>query len=128
MDPRHCRFTKTHEWVRLDDDVATVGISEFAVRELTDLVYIELPQPGRRVEQGEQFGEIESVKAVSDLYAPLAGEVIEVNTRLADDLGLLSSDPYGAGWIARIRAADPRAADRLLDYAAYEAHCAAGGH
>ncbi len=128
MDPRNCRFTKTHEWVRLDGDVATVGISEFAVRELTDLVYIELPRPGTRVEQGQQFGEIESVKAVSDLYAPVAGEVIEVNTRLADDLGLLSSDPYGAGWIASIRVTDPRAADSLLDYAAYEAHCATGGH
>jgi glycine cleavage system H protein len=128
MDPRTCRFTKTHEWVHLDGDVATVGISEFAVRELTDLVYIELPRKGARVEPGDQFGEIESVKAVSDLYAPVAGEVIEVNTRLADDLSVLSSDPYGAGWIARIRVDNPHAADGLLDYAAYEAHCAAAGH
>lgn len=128
MDPRTCRFTKTHEWVHLDGDVATVGISAFAVRELTDLVYIELPRKGARVEPGEHLGEIESVKAVSDLYAPVGGEVIEVNTRLADELGLLSSDPYGAGWIARIRVADLHAVDNLLDYAAYEAHCAAGGH
>jgi len=129
MDARSCRFTKTHEWVRLEGDVATVGISDFAVKELTDLVYIDLPKVGARVERGGRLGEVESVKAVSDLYAPVAGEVLAVNSPLADDLAALSSDPYGAGWIAKIRVADAAAAVQgLLDQGAYAAFCAAGGH
>lgn len=128
MDPRHCRFTRTHEWVHLDGDVATVGISEFAVRELTDLVYIDLPKVGARVDRGAHFGEIESVKAVSDLYAPLAGEVVAVNSALADDLGPLSADPFGSGWIARLRVDNPAAVADLLDFEAYTAFCNSGGH
>ena len=128
MDRQSCRFSKTHEWVRLQGDVATVGISDFAVKELTDLVYIELPQVGRQVTAGDTFGEVESVKAVSDLYAPVTGEVVEVNAQLPDQLGLLSSDPYGAGWIAKVRVSGAAAVDGLMDASAYEEFCAAGGH
>src|SRR5690606_5943896 len=97
------KYAKTHEWVHVDGDLATVGISDFAVKELTDLVYIDLPAVGRSVKPGETFGEVESVKAVSDLYAPVAGEVAEVNETLPDSLQLLSDDPFGEGWIAKIR-------------------------
>ncbi|MCA9052811.1 MAG: glycine cleavage system protein GcvH [Planctomycetaceae bacterium] len=128
MDPQELKFTKTHEWVHLDGDVATVGISDFAVKELTDLVYIELPKVGAQVAAGETFGEVESVKAVSDLYAPVSGEVTEVNAPLADDLSPLSDDAFGAGWVARIRVADPAAVAAMMDHAAYESFCAAGGH
>jgi len=99
VDPSTLKFARTHEWVHVDGDVATVGISDFAVTELTDLVYIELPSVGKTVQPGEMFGEVESVKAVSDLYAPVAGEVIEVNEGLPDSLQLLSEDP---GWCAYI--------------------------
>ena len=128
MDPQNLRFSKTHEWVHLDGDVATVGISDFAVKELTDLVYIELPQVGAAATAGEAFGEVESVKAVSDLYAPVSGEVIEVNESLADDLAPLSDDAFGDGWIARIRVADRSEVDGMMDDAAYEVFCASGGH
>lgn len=128
MPPSGLKFSKTHEWVRLDGQHAVIGISDFAVKELTDLVYIELPKIGTPVAVGKVFGEVESVKAVSDLYSPVAGEVIDANTRLADDLSLLSSDPYGDGWIAKIQLSDSSGIGQLMDQAQYEAFCAAGGH
>jgi glycine cleavage system H protein len=125
-------YAKTHEWICLDRQpqakVATVGISAFAVEALTDLVYIELPKVGRQVKRGEGFGEIESVKAVSDLYSPVNGEVIEVNELLTKNLGVLHDDPYGQGWIAKIRLSDDGGLDQLLDYAAYQKQCAEEGH
>ena len=127
MDPQELKFSQTHEWVHLDGDIATVGISDFAVKELTDLVYIELPRVGSQVTAGEAFGEVESVKAVSDLYAPVSGEVIEVNAALADDLAPLSEDAFGGGWIARIRVSDPATVEAMMNHAAYESFCAAGG-
>ncbi len=102
MDPATLKFAKTHEWVHLDGDVATIGITDFAVQELTDLVYIDLPDVGRKFDAGEVFGEVESVKAVSDLYAPLGGEVLEVNRSLPDNLGLLSDDAFGKGWMIKL--------------------------
>src|SRR5882757_1105662 len=103
MKPENLLFAKTHEWVAVTDEggqkVATVGLSAFAVEALTDLVFIELPKVARQVKAGESFCEVESVKAVSDVYAPVAGEVIAVNGKLADDLETLSKDPFGAGWI-----------------------------
>ena len=120
MNPEILRFTKTHEWVQLDGDIATVGISDFAVKELTDLVHIELPQPGQSVQAGETFGEVESVKAVSDLYAPVSGEVIEVNQALEDDLALLSDDTYGQGWVAKIKVTDTEAINDMMDYQTYQ--------
>src|SRR5436853_7239342 len=110
MKPENLLFAKTHEWVAVVEEggqkTATVGISAFAVEALTDLVFIELPKVGRQVKAGESFCEVESVKAVSDIYAPVTGEVIAANDKLADDLETLSRDPYGEGWIARIKVSD----------------------
>ncbi len=125
MDPRQLRFASSHEWVHLDGDAATIGISDFAVRELTDLVFIQLPDVGRQLNEGEAFGEVESVKAVSDLYAPLAGEVTAVNLKLVNDLAPLSDDAFGEGWIIRLKVADPSRIASLMDYEAYQRFCEA---
>ena len=116
------KFAKTHEWIRLDDDgLATVGISAYAVEALTDLVFMQLPEVGRAVKAGESIGEIESVKAVSDFYAPVSGEVVAVNAALPGSLETLGQDPYGAGWLVRLRPADTAELASLLDQAAYDA-------
>ena len=116
------KFAKTHEWIRPEaDGLATVGISAYAVEALTDLVFMQLPAVGKRVKAGESFGEIESVKAVSDLYAPVSGEVVAVNSTLPGQLDLLGKDPYKAGWIMKIRPDDPAEMAGLLDQAAYDA-------
>lgn len=128
MDPASLKYTKTHEWIHADGDMVTMGITDFAVKQLTDLVYIDLPEPGRTVEAGEAFGEVESVKAVSDLYAPVAGEVTEVNESLPDNLETLSEDPYGQGWLVRLKVSDPGSLEGLLDRASYEKHCASEEH
>jgi glycine cleavage system H protein len=124
MDVNSLKYTRSHEWVALEGDTATVGITDFAVHQLTDLVHVELPKLGRTVREGESFGEVESVKAVSDLYAPVDGQVAAVNDKLPDDLGLLSDDPFGEGWIVKLKVADPASLSRLLDRQGYEAHCA----
>lgn len=116
------KFAKTHEWIRPEaGGLATVGISAYAVEALTDLVFMQLPAVGRKVKAGESIGEIESVKAVSDMYAPVSGEIVEVNTALPGQLETLGKDPYGAGWIARIRPDDQAEMGGLLDQAAYDA-------
>src|SRR5688572_31162428 len=124
MKPESLLFAKTHEWVAVASEggqkIATVGLTAFAVEALTDLVFIELPKVGRQVKAGESFCEVESVKAVSDVYAPVAGEVTAVNESLPDNLETLSRDPYGNGWIARIKMSDDRALANLMDYAAYQ--------
>jgi glycine cleavage system H protein len=123
------RYAPSHEWLRPEDDgTATVGISAYAVEALTDLVFMQLPAVGRRVKAGESFGEIESVKAVSDLYAPVSGEVVAVNDALPGQLDLLGKDPYDAGWIVRIRPDDPAQINGLLDQAAYDALLAGQAH
>ncbi len=131
VKPEELRFAKTHEWVYVDaassDNVATVGISAFAVEALTDLVFMQLPEIGREVKAGESFGEIESVKAVSDLYSPVDGQIVEVNTSLPDKLETLGTDPYNGGWIVKIKLAGAVPAD-LLDYTAYQKQCAEEGH
>ena len=119
MYPDDLRYSKEHEWVRVDGPQATVGISSFAADELGDIVFVELPEVGARLTQFATFGVVESVKAVSDLYAPVSGEVTEVNDALRDQPELLNSDPFGAGWIARVTLADPSETDALLDAAAY---------
>ncbi len=129
MNPEQLRYTKTHEWVAVGEDpagakLATVGLSAFAIEALTDLVYIELPEAGRQVGAGEAMAEIESVKAVSEIYSPVKGEIIEVNSAIADNLDQLSDDPYGAGWLVKIRVADESGLEELLDYAAYQRQCA----
>ena len=115
------RFAKTHEWVRPEaGGLATIGISAYAVEALTDLVFMQLPAVGRKVKAGESFGEIESVKAVSDLYAPISGEIVEVNAALPGKLETLGKDPFGEGWVVRIKPDDPAELNGLLDRAAYD--------
>lgn len=125
--PQDLLFAETHEWVSIGSQaefrIATVGISAFAVEALTDLVFIELPKVGAHVAARQPFCEVESVKAVSDVYAPVAGEVIEVNRALADKLETLSRDPYGEGWIARIRLDESASLKELFDYDAYQKQC-----
>ncbi len=121
MLPQDLRYTKEHEWVRIEGDLATVGITDFAAEQLGDVVFVELPEVGRTVAQSAAVGVIESVKAVSDLFAPVSGDVVATNTELATKPELLNSDPYGQGWMLRIRLADRTALDGLLDAAAYEA-------
>jgi glycine cleavage system H protein len=128
MDPKTLKFTPTHEWVHLDGDVATVGISRFAVDQLTDLIMIELPKVGTRVAPGKSFGEVESVKAVSDLYAPVGGEVVEVNSAVADDVQVLAEDPYEKGWLIKVRVDDPAPVAAMLDHDAYQNKVADEAH
>ena len=128
MTPEQLLYTKTHEWVDVGTDssenkIATLGLTDFALEALTDLVFIELPEVGREVAAEESFGEIESVKAVSDLYAPVAGEIIEVNSAMVDNPDALSDDPFEAGWLVKIKIADDSALAGLLDYAAYKKQC-----
>ncbi len=128
MNPEKLRFAKTHEWVAVENDVATVGISDFAVKLLTDIVFLALPAVGKKFSPGESMGEIESVKAVSDVYAPLRGEIIEVNTELPDNLALLTDSPFDKAWIAKIRMADPSQTGLLLSYDEYKKHCENANH
>ncbi len=121
MIPADLRYTKEHEWVRVEGDVATVGITAHAADQLGDIVFVELPEPGAALAQFATFGVVESVKAVSDLFAPVGGEVVEANAALAATPEVVNSDPYGAGWMLRIRVADPAQVAALLDPAAYEA-------
>jgi glycine cleavage system H protein len=120
MVPQGLRYTKEHEWVRLEGDVATVGITDYAAHELGDVVFVELPEVGRTVAQLAPVGVIESVKAVSDLFAPVAGEVVETNPDLTSKPELLNTDPFGAGWMLRIAVSDKAQLDNLLDSAGYE--------
>jgi glycine cleavage system H protein len=133
MKPEQLLYAKTHEWVAVEPNssggkTATVGISAFAVESLTDLVFMQLPEVGRRVKAGEPMGEIESVKAVSDLYGPVSGEIVEVNKDLPNKLETLSTDPYGAGWIAKIKIDDDSSLAGLMDYKAYQKQCAEEAH
>jgi len=113
------RYTSEHEWVRLDGDIATIGITEHAQQALGDLVFVELPEPDREVEAGEAVAVVESVKAASDVYAPLAGKVVEANQAVVDDPALVNGDPEGEGWLFRLELEDTAAFDALLDAAAY---------
>jgi glycine cleavage system H protein len=120
MVPDDLRFTKEHEWVRVDGDEAVVGITQYAADQLGDIVFVELPAVGRTLEQFATFGVVESVKAVSDLFAPVAGEVTGINEALADKPELVNSEPFGDGWMVRVRLADATQVDGLLDAAGYE--------
>jgi glycine cleavage system H protein len=132
MKPENLLFAKTHEWVAITDEsgqkTATVGLSAFAVEALTDLVFIELPKVGRQVKANESFCEVESVKAVSDVYAPVTGDVTAVNEKLPDKLETLSNDPYGEGWICRIKVTDDSTLKNLMDYATYKKQCEEESH
>lgn len=128
MDLSTLRYSQSHEWVHWNGDVATVGITDFAVSELTDLVFIDLPAVGSQVQAGTSCGEIESVKAVSDLNSPLSGEIVEINETLPDSLELLSESPFEAGWMIKIAPSDPSEIESLMDRAAYEKFCADHSH
>jgi len=132
MNPTDLLYAKTHEWVSVSEEdgakVATLGISAFAVEALTDLVYIDLPAVGKTVEAEQPFCEVESVKAVSDIYSPVAGEVLAVNAALPDTLEILGEDPYSAGWIAKIKISDEAGLSNLLDHATYEKLCSEEAH
>ena len=128
MDPTTLKYSPTHEWVHLDGDVATLGISKFAVDQLTDLIVIELPKVGATLTPGKPFGEVESVKAVSDLYAPVGGEVVEVNEAVTKDVQLLAEDPYSKGWLVKVKVADASPVAGLLDHKAYQAKVADEAH
>jgi glycine cleavage system H protein len=117
--PEDLRYTREHEWAREQGGVVTVGITGYATDQLGDVVFVELPDVGRKVEAGKPFGVVEAVKTVSDLYAPLAGEVVEVNTGLGDDPAVVNREPYGAGWMVRIKITDPAAFAALLSSADY---------
>jgi glycine cleavage system H protein len=124
--PADLRYTRDHEWVRLDGEEAVVGITEYAAEQLGDIVFVELPAAGTALEASRPFGVVESVKAVSDLFAPLAGEVVATNDALAGGPELVNSDPYGQGWMIRLRLTDAADLDELLDADGYDALVAAG--
>ncbi len=120
--PDDLRYNSSHEWVRLEGDIATIGITDHAQEELTDVVFVELPAIGRACDAGDPTAVVESVKAASDIYTPLAGEVVDANAAVEADPSLVNTDPYGQGWIFKIRVKDPIAAESLMDAAAYKAH------
>ena len=120
MTPDDRMYQKTHEWAKLDGDVVTVGITKHAVEELTDLVYLDLPEAGAAAKKGEAFGEIESVKAVSELISPVDGKIVEVHEEIADDLDAINTDPYGAGWMVKIEVSGDAALDGLMTAQQYE--------
>lgn len=124
MTPADLRFAPSHEWIRLEGDIATVGISNHAQEELTDVVFVELPTVGCAVDAGDPTAVVESVKAASDIYAPVGGEVIEVNPEVENDPSLVNTDPYGKGWIFKLRVKNPAEAASLMDAGAYDAHVA----
>ena len=120
MDPKQLRYTETHEWVNLEGETCTIGLSQFAVDQLTDVVHLELPKVGATIEQGKSFGEIESVKAVSDIYGPIAGEVVEINALLVEDAANVSDDPLGAGWLIKVKVAPGTTLDHLKTWEDYQ--------
>ena len=120
--PAELRYTKEHEWVKLEGDIATVGITDFAQSELGDIVYVEIETVGQTLAQDEIFGSVEAVKTVSDLFLPIAGEILEVNAVLADQPELVNSDPFGEGWMVKVKVADIADVESLMDADTYKAH------
>jgi glycine cleavage system H protein len=133
MKPEELLYTTTHEWAAIEENsdgakIATIGLSAFALEALTDLVYLELPEEGTTVTAGKPFGEVESVKAVSDLNSPINGTVIEVHSEAADNPGQLNDDPYGEGWLIKVRLSDEACLGNLMDFAAYQKQCESESH
>lgn len=126
--PSDRRYTKEHEWIKIEGDIATIGITAFAQNELGDVTYVEVPQVGQQLAPGQAFGVVESVKAVSDIYAPVGGEVLEVNDTLADEPEKVNASPYDEAWMIKLRVADPGNSSDLLSAEEYEQHVAAGDH
>ena len=117
--PTECRYTETHEWLDLDGDVVTLGITQYAVDELTDVTYVEMKPVKSTILPGESIGEVESVKTTSDIMSPVGGEIVAINQRAVDEPSLLNSDPFGEGWLVKIRTADPSPLDGLMDHQTY---------
>ena len=128
MYPADLKYTKDHEWIQVVGETGIVGVTFFAQKELGDVVFVELPEVGRRVKAGEEFGTIESVKAVSEIYSPVSGEVIEVNGALRDHPETVNQDPYAGGWILKLKLAAPEEVAGLMDAAAYRSLVDSGGH
>jgi glycine cleavage system H protein len=126
--PSDLKYAKTHEWLKLDGDVATIGITDFAQGELSDIVYVEITAVGKTIKRDEPIGTIEAVKAVSDLYSPISGQVLEANEGLKDSPATVNKDPYGAGWMAKIKVSDPAELNGLMDAAAYAELAAKSAH
>ena len=124
MYPANFRYTKDHEWIDVKDGVGTVGITDHAQQELGDVVFVELPKVGAKLKAGESFGSIESVKAVSDIFSPVSGEVADINSALVDTPERVNSDPHGGAWLIKIRLSDPNEAAGLMDVAVYQAYIA----
>jgi glycine cleavage system H protein len=122
MYPQELLYTKEHEWIRVDEEVGTIGITDYAQRELGDVVFVELPKVGDHITANESFGTIESVKAVSEIFAPVDGEVVAVNTRLQNNPELVNTDPHGEAWLIRVRLSDRRDTDKLMSAEEYEAY------
>jgi glycine cleavage system H protein len=125
MYPENFRYTKEHEWVLVEGDTGTVGITHHAQEQLGDIVYVDLPKVGAKLEKGAAMGSVESVKAVSEIFSPVSGEVIAVNETLSDAPEKLNQDPHGEGWLVKVKLADPQEAATLMDAAQYQAHVAA---
>jgi glycine cleavage system H protein len=125
MFPENLRYTKDHEWVRVDAETGTVGITDHAQEELGDIVYVDLPKAGAVLQQSASLGSVESVKAVSEIYSPVSGEVTEINPALADKPEKLNQDPYGEGWLIRMRLANPAEVEQLMTAAEYQAYVGA---
>jgi glycine cleavage system H protein len=128
MNPKDCKYTKDHEWVKVIGKKATVGVTAFAAQQLGDVVFVQLPEGGSEVTKGKTIGVIESVKTVSDMYAPVSGTVTKKNDELSDSPELINSDAFGKGWIAEIEMSNPGDVNDLMDASAYEDHCAKSGH
>ena len=126
--PANLRYTREHEWVRVEGEVGILGITHYAQSELGDVVFVDLPAPGRARVAGEELGTIESVKAVSEIYAPVSGEVLEANESLKDHPDKVNRDAYGEGWLLKVRLSDAAEIDKLLDAAGYRRHVEQGGH
>ena len=122
MGEKDLRFTETHEWLRVEGDVATLGLTDYAQGELGDIVFVELPEAGRSLSSGDVLTTVESVKSVSEIYAPVDGEIIEGNAALEDDPAVINSDPYGAGWIAKLKLAPGVDLSKFMDAGQYDAH------
>ena len=122
MYPVELQYTKDHEWLRVDESTGTIGITDHAQKELGDIVYVELPKDGERMTAKETLGSVESVKAVSDVYSPVSGQVVAVNSKLQDKPELINTDPYGEGWLVRVSLTDPREAEGLMSSEDYEAY------
>jgi glycine cleavage system H protein len=122
MYPQEFLYTKEHEWIRVDEEIGTIGITDHAQKELGDIVYVELPKPGEHVAANESFGTVESVKAVSEIYSPVSGEVAAVNPKLQNNPEMLNSDPHGEAWLVRVRLSDRSEIEKLMTADEYEAY------